>query len=146
MCYHILFYACKPPNLTSGHNWVISLEKLNAHSLKTKKRNSMDHNVPIIHVCKGACQHCWNFSWDILRLLRQLTSSAWTYVFTHYDTSEARTHASWSIKVSIAAQKFTTSTLMTASLKVVTIQCIEHDVTCLNERVFIKTKPFTDQL
>ena len=28
---------------------------------------------------------------------------------------------------------------MTASLKVVTIECIEHDVTCLNERVFIKT-------
>ena len=33
---------------------------------------------------------------------------------------------SWSIKVSIAAQKFATSTLMTAPLKVVTIECIEH--------------------
>ena len=29
--------------------------------------------------------------------------------------------------------------MMTASLKVVTIECIEHDVTCLNESVFIKT-------
>ena len=38
-----------------------------------------------------------------------------------------------------AAPKFATSTLMTASLKVVTIECIEHDVTCLNERGFIKT-------
>ena len=47
--------------------------------------------------------------------------------------------ASWSIKVSIAEQKFATSTLMSAPLKVVTIECIEHDVTCLNERVFIKT-------
>ena len=28
---------------------------------------------------------------------------------------------------------------MSAPLKVVTIECIEHDVTCLNERVFIKT-------
>ena len=28
---------------------------------------------------------------------------------------------------------------MTASLKVVTIECNEHDVTCLNESVFIKT-------
>ena len=28
---------------------------------------------------------------------------------------------------------------MTAPLKVVTIECIEHEVTCLNERVFIKT-------
>ena len=58
---------------------------------------------------------------------------------------------SWSIKVSIAAQKFATSkvsivaqkfatsTLMIAPLKVVTIECIEHEVTCLNERVFIKT-------
>ena len=27
---------------------------------------------------------------------------------------------------------------MTAPLKVVTIKCIEHEVTCLNERVFIK--------
>ena len=55
--------------------------------------------------------------------------------------------ASWSIKVSIAAQKFATSTLMTAPLKVVTIECIEHSVTCLNETVFIKNyKPFTDQL
>ena len=41
--------------------------------------------------------------------------------------------------MSIAAQKFATSTLMTAPLKVVTIECIEHEVTCLNERVFIKT-------
>ena len=39
--------------------------------------------------------------------------------------------------MSIAAQKFATSTLMTAPLKVVTIECTEHDVTCLNERVFI---------
>ena len=29
--------------------------------------------------------------------------------------------------------------LMTAPLKVVTIECIEHEVTCLNEKVFIKT-------
>ena len=43
------------------------------------------------------------------------------------------------LKVSIAAQKFATSTLMTAPLKVVTIECIEHQVTCLNERIFIKT-------
>ena len=28
---------------------------------------------------------------------------------------------------------------MTAPLKVVTIECIEHDVTCLNERLFIKS-------
>ena len=28
---------------------------------------------------------------------------------------------------------------MTAPLKVVTIESIEHEVTCLNERVFIKT-------
>ena len=42
-------------------------------------------------------------------------------------------------KVSIASQKFATSTLMSAPLRVVTIECIEHDVTCLNERVFIKT-------
>ena len=28
--------------------------------------------------------------------------------------------------------------LMTAPLKVVSIECIEHEVTCLNERVFIK--------
>ena len=28
---------------------------------------------------------------------------------------------------------------MSAPLKVVTIECIEHDVTCLNERVFVKT-------
>ena len=48
-------------------------------------------------------------------------------------------YASSSIKVSIAAPKFATSTLMTASIKVVTIECIENDVTCLNERVFIKT-------
>ena len=46
---------------------------------------------------------------------------------------------SWSIKVSIAAQKFATSTLMSAPLKVMTIECIEHDLTCLNESVFIKT-------
>ena len=45
----------------------------------------------------------------------------------------------WSIKVSIAAPKFAISTLMTTPLKVVTIECIEHDVTCLNERVFIKS-------
>ena len=51
----------------------------------------------------------------------------------------SRVISSWSIKVSIAAQKFATSTLMSAPLKVVTIECIEHDVTCLNERVFIKT-------
>ena len=38
-----------------------------------------------------------------------------------------------------AAPKFATSTLMTASLKVVTIECIEHDVTCLNKMGFIKT-------
>ena len=31
------------------------------------------------------------------------------------------------------------ATLMIAPLKVVTIECIEHDVTCLNEKVFIKT-------
>ena len=43
------------------------------------------------------------------------------------------------MKVSIAAQKFATSTLISAPLKVVTIECTEHDVTCLNERVFIKT-------
>ena len=36
-------------------------------------------------------------------------------------------------------KKFATSTLISALLKVVTIECIEHDVTCLNERVFIKT-------
>ena len=47
--------------------------------------------------------------------------------------------ASWCASWSIAAQKFATSTLMTAPLKVVTIECIEHEVTCLNERVFIKT-------
>ena len=41
--------------------------------------------------------------------------------------------------MSIDAQKFATSTWMTAPLKVVTIECIEHGVTCLNERVFIKT-------
>ena len=29
--------------------------------------------------------------------------------------------------------------IVTAPLKVVTIECIEHKVTCLNERVFIKT-------
>ena len=40
---------------------------------------------------------------------------------------------------SIAAQKFATSTLISAPLKVVTIECIEHDVTSLNERIFIKT-------
>ena len=28
---------------------------------------------------------------------------------------------------------------MSGPLKIVTIECIEHDVTCLNERVFIKT-------
>ena len=28
---------------------------------------------------------------------------------------------------------------MSAPLNVVTMECIEHDVTCLNERVFIKT-------
>ena len=50
----------------------------------------------------------------------------------------ANMDASWSLKVSIAAQKFATSTLISAPLKVVTIECIEHDVTCLNERVFIK--------
>ena len=31
---------------------------------------------------------------------------------------------------------------MSAPLKVVTIECIEHDVTCLNERVFITSRPF----
>ena len=37
---------------------------------------------------------------------------------------------------------------MTAPLKVVTVECIEQEVTCLNERVFIKKnyEPFTDQL
>ena len=35
--------------------------------------------------------------------------------------------------------KICNPTLMTAPLKVVTIECIEHEVTCLNERVFIKT-------
>ena len=36
---------------------------------------------------------------------------------------------------------------MTAPLKVVTIECIEHEVTCLNERVFYKNyELFTDQL
>ena len=53
--------------------------------------------------------------------------------------SHATEATSWSNKVSIAAPKFATSTLMTAPLKVVTIECIEHDVTCLNERVFIIT-------
>ena len=54
-------------------------------------------------------------------------------------TTTTTTTSSWSIKVSIAAQKFATSTLMSASLKVVTIECIEHAVTCSNERVFVKT-------
>ena len=35
--------------------------------------------------------HFWDFSWDILRLPRQLTSSAWAYVSAHYDTSGVRT-------------------------------------------------------
>ena len=63
--------------------------------------------------------------------------------FSHLDLSRCLLlHQSLqppSIKVSIAAPKFATSTLMTAPLKVVTIECIEHEVTCLNERVFIKT-------
>ena len=37
-------------------------------------------------------------------------------------TIDAQWEASWSIKVSIAAPKFATFTLMTASLKVVTIE------------------------
>ena len=41
--------------------------------------------------------------------------------------------------MSIAAQKFATSTLISAPLKSVTIEYLEQDVTCLNERVFIKT-------
>ena len=36
---------------------------------------------------------------------------------------------------------------MTAPLKVVTIECIEHDVTCLNEKgIYKNCEPFTDQL
>ena len=35
--------------------------------------------------------------------------------------------------------KIATSTLISAPLKAVTIKCIEHDVTCLNERVLVKT-------
>ena len=56
----------------------------------------------------------------------------------HLSTPEV-THLDLSRCPSIAAQKLATSTLMTAPLKVVTIECIEHDVTCLSERVFIKT-------
>ena len=52
----------------------------------------------------------------------------------NYDTSENYANAKQHYNT-----KFATSTLMTASLKVVTIECIEHDVTCLKERVFIKT-------
>ena len=57
----------------------------------------------------------------------------------------ARGKASWSIKVSITAQKFATSTLIPVPLKLVSIKCIEHDATCLKEGAFIKL-PFTDQL
>ena len=62
--------------------------------------------------------------------------SSWALRLYHYPYSLYYTlRTSWSIKVSIAAPKFATSTLMTASLKVVTIECIERDVTCLIGRV-----------
>ena len=38
--------------------------------------------------------------------------------------------SSWSIKVSIAAQKLATSTLISTSLKSVTTEYLEQDVTC----------------
>ena len=40
--------------------------------------------------------------------------------------------------MSITAQKFATSTFISASLKSVTIEYLERDVICLNERVFVK--------
>ena len=42
----------------------------------------------------------------------------------------------WSIKVSTAAQTFATSTWLSAPLKCVTIEYLEQDVICLNEKVF----------
>ena len=42
------------------------------------------------------------------------------------------------MKVSIAAQKFATSTLTSAPLKSVTGEYLEQDATCLSESVFIK--------
>ena len=83
------------------------------------------------------------YTWPVLEIEPQ-TFWSWVHRPVHLATCShyytlLMLLPSWSIKVSIAAQKFATSTLMTAPLKVVTIECIEHDVTCLNERVFIKT-------
>ena len=62
-------------------------------------------------------------------LHNQVDSNTQHIFFTHLDLS----------RCPLLQQKFATSTLISAPLKVVTIECIEHDVTCLNERVFIKT-------
>ena len=74
--------------------------------------------------------YIYRFNGDLQKLLQPI----------HIEKTEVVYESpSSSIKVSIAAPKFATSTLMTASLKVVTIECIEHDETYVNERVFIKT-------
>ena len=51
------------------------------------------------------------------------------------------------LDLSIAAQTFATSSLMSSPLTSVTIEYLEQDVACFHERVFIKNYvPFTDQL
>ena len=56
-----------------------------------------------------------------------------------HGTQQAVSTSSWSIKVSIPAQKFATSILISTPLKSVSIEYLEQDVAYLNERVFIET-------
>ena len=83
-----------------------------------------------LHVCREPLDRWWSspdaqnhLSWSV----SIIDQHSWLFI----------PDASSSIKVSIAVPKFASSTLMTATLKVVTIECIEHDVTCLNERVYM---------
>ena len=84
-----------------------------------------------LHVCIDirVIPDSLEFKRDMSRRLKEILKVLLGYALSHLDLSRCL----------FAAPKFATSTLMTASLKVVTIECIEHDVTCLNERGFIKT-------
>ena len=100
----------------------------------------INHNVPT-RQSVAITFPCAETGSDLSAILSHVQNIQWFYIsFIKSLCRPCALHTtSWSIKLSIAAQKLATSTLMTAPLKVVTIECIEHDVTCLNERVFIKT-------
>ena len=93
---------------------------------------SLVNNLVLYEVLKVPLYcHFWDFSWDILRLQRQLTSSAWTYVPAQYDKAGCE-HATQCVRLvhtdalRIAPQRQTISSLIKLSLTKLTNEELKY--------------------